>query len=74
VRAPVDEVVAWALENARVRPGFAELLRAADEAGWKALVVSSGFEELIQPVLAREGVEIEVVANRVEPRPDGWRA
>jgi 2-hydroxy-3-keto-5-methylthiopentenyl-1-phosphate phosphatase len=61
------------LENARVRPGFAELLRAADEAGWKILVVSSGFEELIRPVLAREGVEIEVVANRVEPRPDGWR-
>ena len=73
VRAPVDEVVAWALENARVRVGFAELLRAADETGWKALVVSSGFEELIRPVLAREGVEIEVVANRVEGRPDGWR-
>ena len=66
-------MVAWVLENARVRPGFAELLRAADEAGWKAVVVSSGFDELIRPVLAREGVEIDVVANRVEARPDGWR-
>jgi HAD superfamily phosphoserine phosphatase-like hydrolase len=73
VRAPIEEVVAWVLDSARVRPGFAELLRAADEAGWKVLVVSSGFEELIRPVLAREDVEIEVVANRVEARPDGWR-
>ncbi len=73
VRAPLEEVVAWVLENARVRTGFAELVRRTDEAGWKVLVVSSGFEELIRPVLEREGVGVELVANRVEPRPDGWR-
>ena len=65
--------MAWALEHARVRAGFAELVRAAEEAGWRVVVVSSGFEELIRPVLEREGFEVEVVANRVEPRPDGWR-
>jgi 2-hydroxy-3-keto-5-methylthiopentenyl-1-phosphate phosphatase len=73
VRAPLDEVVAWVLENARVRAGFVELVGAAEEAGWNFLVASSGFEELIRPVLEREGVDVQVVANRVEPRPDGWR-
>jgi 2-hydroxy-3-keto-5-methylthiopentenyl-1-phosphate phosphatase len=38
------------------------------------LVVSSGFHELIEPVLAREGIDLEVRANRLDPRPDGWRA
>ena len=66
-------MVAWILENARVRPGFGELVGTAEASGWRVLVVSSGFEELIRPVLAREGIDVEVVANRVEPGPDGWR-
>ncbi len=36
--------------------------------------MSSGFRELIEPILDREGIELEVVANRLDPRPDGWRA
>ena len=70
VTAPLDEVVAHVLENARVRPGFAELARARHP-----LVVSSGFHELIEPVLEREGVldAVELRANRVDARPDGWR-
>jgi 2-hydroxy-3-keto-5-methylthiopentenyl-1-phosphate phosphatase len=69
VRAPLDEVLPWLLEHARVRPGFAELARRH-----RPLVVSSGFHELIEPVLEREGVldAVELRANRVEPRPDGW--
>jgi 2-hydroxy-3-keto-5-methylthiopentenyl-1-phosphate phosphatase len=69
VTAPLAEVVAYVVEEARVRPGFAELARARHP-----LVVSSGFHELIEPVLAREGVlgEVELRANRVEARPDGW--
>jgi 2-hydroxy-3-keto-5-methylthiopentenyl-1-phosphate phosphatase len=73
VRASLEEVVAWASENARIRPGFAELVRRAEEGGWRVLVVSSGFEQLIRPVLERAGVEVEVIANQAEPRPDGWR-
>ncbi len=69
VRAPLDEVVGWVQENVRVRAGFHELVRVH-----RPLVVSSGFHELIEPVLAREGLEVEVVANRVEARPEGWRA
>ena len=67
VRAPLEDVSEWARENTRLRPGFVELARER-----RPLVVSSGFHELIEPILAREGVEVEVVANRVEPRPDGW--
>ena len=69
VRAPLAEVVAWMRENVRVRAGFAEVARAHGP-----LIVSSGFHELIAPILEREGLELEVVANRLDPRPDGWRA
>jgi 2-hydroxy-3-keto-5-methylthiopentenyl-1-phosphate phosphatase len=70
VTAPLEEVVAYVVEHARVRPGFAELTQARHP-----LVVSSGFRELIEPVLAREGVldAVELRANRVDARPDGWR-
>ncbi len=57
------------VENVRIRDGFAELARAH-----RPLIVSSGFHELIEPILDREGLELEVVANRIEARPDGWRA
>jgi 2-hydroxy-3-keto-5-methylthiopentenyl-1-phosphate phosphatase len=73
VRAPIDEVVAWVLERARIRPGFRELVAEMQAAGWAVHIVSSGFHELIEPVLEREGVDVELHANRVEARPDGWR-
>jgi 2-hydroxy-3-keto-5-methylthiopentenyl-1-phosphate phosphatase len=68
VRAPLDEVSAWARENTRLRPGFVEVARAR-----RPIVVSSGFHELIEPVLEREGLVLEVRANRVEPDAAGWR-
>src|SRR6266536_5126692 len=67
VTAPLDEVVDWVVENVRVRPGLPEL------AALHPLVVSSGFHELIDPVLAREDVTVDLHANHVEARPDGWR-
>jgi len=72
VTAPIDEVVTWVLEHAEVRAGFADFVREVRAAGWEVHIVSSGFHELIEPVLAREGVEVAVHANRVDPRPDGW--
>jgi 2-hydroxy-3-keto-5-methylthiopentenyl-1-phosphate phosphatase len=68
VTAPLEEVVPWVLENVRVRPGLPELVER-----FHPVVVSSGFDELIEPVLAREGVAVELLANRVDARPDGWR-
>jgi len=67
VRTSLDEVVEWVTENVEVRPGLAEL------AELRPVVVSAGFYELIEPVLRREGIQLEVLANRVDARPDGWR-
>jgi 2-hydroxy-3-keto-5-methylthiopentenyl-1-phosphate phosphatase len=70
VTAPLDEVVGWLLENARIRAGFAELAREQ-----RPLIVSSGFHETIEPLLEREGVldDVELTAHRLDARPDGWR-
>jgi 2-hydroxy-3-keto-5-methylthiopentenyl-1-phosphate phosphatase len=68
VRAALPEVVAWMREHVRLRAGFGEFARMH-----RPLVVSSGFHELIEPLLEREGLELEVRANRLDPRPEGWR-
>jgi 2-hydroxy-3-keto-5-methylthiopentenyl-1-phosphate phosphatase len=73
VRKPLDEVVEWELETVRIRPGFRELVELARERGWRFVIVSSGFHELIEPILQQEGVAVELHANRVDPRPEGWR-
>ena len=74
VRAPLDDVVAWLIDNVRVRAGFAELVELAAERSWRLVVLSSGFHEFIEPILAREGLgHLEVYANSVEAHPDGWR-
>jgi 2-hydroxy-3-keto-5-methylthiopentenyl-1-phosphate phosphatase len=73
VTKPLDEVVAWELDNVRIRAGFHELVDLARERGWRFVIVSSGFHELIEPILEHEGVDVELHANRVDPRPDGWR-
>jgi len=69
IRAPLEEVVEWVRENVQLRAGFVDFARSRHP-----LVVSSGFHELIEPVLEREDLELEVRANRLDPRPDGWKA
>jgi 2-hydroxy-3-keto-5-methylthiopentenyl-1-phosphate phosphatase len=66
ITAPLEDVVAWVLEHVEVRPGLDELAELSPT------VVSAGFRELIGPVLLREGVDLPVLANTVEARPDGW--
>jgi 2-hydroxy-3-keto-5-methylthiopentenyl-1-phosphate phosphatase len=68
ITAPLEEAVAFLVAEAEVRAGFAALAER-----FRPLVLSSGFHETIEPVLAREGVEVDLIANRVEARPDGWR-
>lgn len=68
LRTPLDDVVEWMLEHVRIRPGFREFAARHDP-----LILSSSFVETIEPLLAREGVKLDVVANSVDPRPDGWR-
>ena len=67
ITAPLDEVVSWVVGHVEVRPGLRELARL------EPLVISAGFHELIEPVLEREGVRLEVLANRVDVTPEGWR-
>lgn len=67
VRASLPEVVDRLVSEVRVRAGFRELVERHDP-----LVISSGLHELIEPVLAREGVQVELLANRVLARPEGW--
>jgi 2,3-diketo-5-methylthio-1-phosphopentane phosphatase len=74
VTMPMDDAVAWVLEHVRIRPGLPELVTMARERGWRVTVLSSGFEELIRPVLGKAGVDgVDVVANTVDVGPDGWR-
>ena len=61
-----DEIVGEAVDRTRVRAGFAAFVAAARSAGHRLVVVSSGFESIIRPVLAREGVVgLDVVAHEV---------
>jgi 2-hydroxy-3-keto-5-methylthiopentenyl-1-phosphate phosphatase len=72
VRKPLEEIVRWELETVELRPGFDELVGLARERGWRLVIVSSGFHELIEPILEREGLDVELHANRVDPDPEGW--
>jgi 2-hydroxy-3-keto-5-methylthiopentenyl-1-phosphate phosphatase len=66
--ATLEQVNDFLAREARIRPGFHELVKR-----YEPLVLSSGFEELIRTLLAREGVDVDLIANRLDPRPDGWR-
>lgn len=66
ITAPLDEVARWVVEHVEVRAGLHEL------AAFEPTVISAGFHELIEPVLAREGIALEVLANRLDARPEGW--
>jgi 2-hydroxy-3-keto-5-methylthiopentenyl-1-phosphate phosphatase len=68
LREPLDVVVSWLLDNVQVRRGFVEFARDFDP-----VILSSSFVETIEPVLAREGVRVRVVANNVDVQSDGWR-
>jgi 2-hydroxy-3-keto-5-methylthiopentenyl-1-phosphate phosphatase len=68
ITAPLEEVVVWVVEHVEVRDGLHELAEH-----YRPLVISAGFHELIEPVLEREGVRLDVLANRVDATPGGWR-
>ncbi len=74
VQASLDDVLAWVRERVRIRAGFADLIALAHERGWAVRVLSSGFEEIIRPVLDDIGASnVEILANSVDTRADGWR-
>ena len=72
VRGDHDAIVAETVAAARVRPGFAEFVRAAEAAGHRLVVVSGGFESVIRPVLERAGVaHLPVIAHEFRITPQG---
>src|SRR5262245_37416326 len=71
IRGDHDRIVAEAVDAARVRSGFAEFVEAAEAAGHRVVVVSSGFESVIRPVLERAGAgDVEVLAHDVRFTPE----
>ena len=68
VTLPLEQGIPWVREHVTVRDGFHELAELH-----RPVIVSSGFRELIEPVLEREGIQLKVLANSLEARPDGWR-
>ena len=66
VTAPLEEVHEFVVREARVRPGFHELVER-----YEPLVISGAFHEIIEPVLEREGVSVELLANRIDAEPRG---
>ena len=69
ITRPIVEVTEWLVANLELRPGLHELAKAH-----RPTIVSSNFRQLIEPILDREGLELEVRANEVAWHPDGWRA
>lgn len=67
LRVSVEETSAWAIEHVELRPGFRELVER-----FHPVIVSSGLPQLIEPVLAREGVDVEVRSNSAVASPEGW--
>jgi 2-hydroxy-3-keto-5-methylthiopentenyl-1-phosphate phosphatase len=78
IHAELDVVVEAALEIP-FRAGFEQLLDGAAGSGARVLLLSSGFHELIEPMLERDGLRerVPLVANRIEFGADGgqitWR-
>jgi 2-hydroxy-3-keto-5-methylthiopentenyl-1-phosphate phosphatase len=68
IRADAATVSAWAAEHVEVRSGLHALA-----ARYHPVIVSSGLPQLIAPVLAREGLDLEVRSNDADPDPGGWR-
>src|SRR5262249_9734132 len=68
IKAPPEGGQASLVENTDLRPGCREFAER-----FRPVIVSSNFRQLIEPVIAAEGLELEVRANEVEWHPDGWR-
>ncbi len=68
VTLPLSDAVDWVREHVTVRPGFCDFAEQH-----RPVILSSGFVELIEPVLEREGLSLEVHANRLDTSDGNWR-
>ena len=65
---PLETVLEWLVPRVRVRRGFGDFARRH-----RPLILSSSFRQVIDPVLEREGIQLDVLANDVAAGSDGWR-
>jgi len=69
----LDEVSAWLVAHSPFRPGFHDLVRLAEQRAWPLWIVSSGLRELIEPLLAREGLSrLPLISNSLVGDPPPW--
>ena len=78
VRAPLEEVCAFAVSQAKLRPGFVELVRAARDRGAPFVLASGGLRQYIEAVLAAHlpgdlAAHVQVRANEAVFTPGGLR-
>jgi HAD superfamily phosphoserine phosphatase-like hydrolase len=72
IRMTEPEALAFLEAHATVDPTFGTFVRRAKMQGATVEVVSSGLRQIIEPALARSGVEVTVHANDVTFDPNGW--
>jgi len=71
VHATLDEALAVLRARVALRPGLEELIDFCHERFIDPVVVSSGFTEVIEPMLAWGGVKLPVVAHSAAFSPEG---
>src|SRR3954447_19330761 len=71
VHTTLDEALAVLRERVALRPGLDELIEFCRERFIEPVVVSSGFHEVIEPMLAWAGVKLPVVAHSAAFSRDG---
>jgi len=74
VRGSYAEITALLRRAIRVDPSFADFVAVCRARGAEITIVSSGIEPIVRDRLDEIGVgEIAIVANGIEPDPNGWR-
>ena len=78
IRASQAEVVAFALQVAKIRPGFQELVAAARDRGAPFFLASGGLRQYIEAVIAAHlpadlAAHVQVRANEAAFSPNGLR-
>jgi HAD superfamily phosphoserine phosphatase-like hydrolase len=73
VRTSKADALAFLADTVRVDPAFAPFVATARTRGAEVRIVSAGIGSLIAARLAREGIDVPILANDVVYEPDGWR-
>ncbi|MEW5936757.1 MAG: MtnX-like HAD-IB family phosphatase [Candidatus Thermoplasmatota archaeon] len=73
VHASSEEVVAYALGIAALRPHFKEFAAFCHEKDVPLLVLSEGLEIYIEPILRRAGANVRYEANTAAPSEQGMK-